>query len=43
MMLRAFPEGTFAAVCVVYQGTEVSAVGFPFVGLDVNLATVRLL
>lgn len=35
------PGGTFAAVCVVYQGIEVSAVGFPIVGLDVNLVTVR--
>jgi hypothetical protein len=27
MMLRLIRGGTFAAVCVVYQGTEVSAVG----------------
>jgi hypothetical protein len=34
------PGGTFSAVCFVYQVTEVSAVGFPFVGLEVGLVTV---
>jgi hypothetical protein len=32
--------GTFSAGCFVYQVTEVSAVGFPFVGLEVDLVTV---